>query len=67
MSLWHLLVVIIAAGIGLYAVNRFIPMDAKIKQILNVVVVLIVVFVLLEEFGVIDVLRSTSVGPKRHR
>jgi hypothetical protein len=66
MTLWHLLVLLICAGIGLYAINRFVPMDAKIKQILNVVVVLVVVFVLLEAFGVIDVLRSTDVGPKRH-
>ncbi len=66
MSLWYLIVILIAAGIGLYAVNRFVPMDGKIKSILNVVVVLVVVFVLLEAFGVIDVLRSTSVGPPRH-
>jgi len=46
MTLWHLIILLIAAGVGLYAVNRFVPMDGKIKQILNVVVVLIVVFVL---------------------
>lgn len=67
MSLWHLLVLLVAVGIALYAINRFIPMEATIKRILNIVVILVMVFVLLEAFGVIDVLQATTVGPRRHR
>lgn len=54
MSLLTLLVVLIGAGLLLWLVNNFIPMDRKIKSILNVVVVIIVIIWLLQSFGIID-------------
>lgn len=54
------MIVLIVVGILLYAVNNWIPMDAKIKQILNVVVVLVVVLWLLSAF--FPELRSIHVG-----
>lgn len=51
MSIISLLMVLIVVGVGLYLVNSVIPMDAKIKTILNVVVVLLVVLWLFEAFG----------------
>jgi hypothetical protein len=40
-------------GVLLWLVNTYIPMDGKIKQILNVVVVICVVVGLLSAFGVL--------------
>ncbi len=54
MSLISLVIVLIVVGVLLWAVNSFIPMDAKIKQILNIVVVLVVVLWLLNIFGVLN-------------
>ena len=53
MSLISLIVTLIVVGMLLWLVNSYIPMDAKIKQILNVVVVICVVLWLLSAFGVI--------------
>ena len=54
MDLIQLVLILIAVGVGLYLINRFIPMDAKIKQILNIVVVIVVVLWLLKVFGIFD-------------
>ena len=48
-----LVVTLIVVGVLLWLVNTYIPMDAKIKKILNVVVVICVVVWLLSAFGVI--------------
>jgi hypothetical protein len=50
MSIITLLLVLIIVGVGLYLVNTVIPMDAKIKTILNVVVILLVLLWLLDVF-----------------
>jgi bacteriorhodopsin len=47
MSLIGLVIVLIVVGVLLWLVNSYIPMDQKIKSILNVVVVVIVVLWLL--------------------
>lgn len=52
MTLIHLIVSLIVVGLLLWLVNNFIPMDGKIKQILNVVVVVAVILWLLSAFGV---------------
>jgi hypothetical protein len=54
MSLLTVLVVLIGAGLLLWLVNNFIPMDRKIKTILNVVVVIVVIIWLLKAFGLLD-------------
>jgi hypothetical protein len=50
MSLIGLLVALILVGVALYLVNTVIPMDPKIKTILNVVVVIVVLLWLLNAF-----------------
>lgn len=50
--MFHLVITLIAVGVLLWLVNAYVPMDAKIKQILNVVVVVCVVVWLLYCFGV---------------
>jgi hypothetical protein len=53
MPLINLLLVIIIVGVLLWIVNTYIPMDAKVKQILNIAVVVILILWLLQSFGII--------------
>jgi hypothetical protein len=62
MPLINLLVALVVVGVLLWIVNNYIPMDAKIKSILNVVVVIAVVLWLLSAFGVLGPLSSYRVG-----
>jgi 1-acyl-sn-glycerol-3-phosphate acyltransferase len=52
MPLLTILIVLIVAGVLLWLVNNYIPMDHKIKNILNAVVVVVVIVWLLKVFGV---------------
>ena len=54
MSLITLAVTLIIIGVLLWLVNAYLPMDGKIKKILNVVVVICVVVWLLFAFGILD-------------
>jgi 1-acyl-sn-glycerol-3-phosphate acyltransferase len=54
MSLISLAVTLIVIGVLLWLVNTYIPMDGKIKKILNVVVVICVVMWLLYAFGILN-------------
>ena len=62
MPLINLVITLIVVGVLLWLVNTYIPMDGKIKQILNVVVVIAVVIWLLQAFGVMGSLNSVRVG-----
>jgi hypothetical protein len=62
MPLINLVIVLIVVGVLLWLVNTYIPMDRKIKTILNVVVVIAVVIWLLQAFGVLGSLDSIRVG-----
>ena len=53
MTLISVVLTLIVVGVLLWLVNTYIPMDGKIKQILNIVVVIAVVIWLLYGFGVI--------------
>ena len=52
MSLITIVVTLIVVGVLLWLVNTYIPMDGKIKKIINIVVVVAVVLWLLNVFGV---------------
>ncbi len=54
MPLLTIVIVLIVVGVLLWLINNFIPMDRKIKSILNVVVVIVVIIWLLKVFGVLD-------------
>jgi hypothetical protein len=62
MDLQQVVIGLIVVGVLLYLVNNYIPMDGKIKQILNAVVVIALVVWLLQAFGIIGSLRS--IGPR---
>jgi hypothetical protein len=53
MSLISLAITLIVIGVLLWLVNTYIPMDGKIKKILNGVVVICVVVWLLFVFGIL--------------
>lgn len=53
MSLISLVVTLIIVGVLLWLVNNYVPMDGKIKSILNAVVVICVVIWLLFAFGLL--------------
>ncbi len=61
MSLLTIVVVLIVVGVLLWLVNTYIPMDSKIKSILNAVVVIVVVLWLLQAFGLLGPLNNIRV------
>lgn len=62
MPLISLVVTLVVVGVLLWLVNAYIPMDPKIKQILNIVIVIAVVLWLLSVFGVFSHLGTVRVG-----
>jgi hypothetical protein len=49
----NLLITLVVVGVLLWLVNNYIPMDGKIKSILNVVVVIAVILWLLRAFAIV--------------
>lgn len=65
MPLINVVLTLIVVGVLLWLVNSYIPMDGKIKQILNVVVVICVVVWLLYAFGLVGRLGDVRVPELR--
>jgi hypothetical protein len=61
MPILTILVVIVVAGVILWLVNSYIPMQRTIKNILNAVVVIILVIWLLNVFGVLESLKNVTI------
>lgn len=61
MPILTILLVILIAGVLLWLVNTYVPMDRKIKSIFNAVVVIILIIWLLDAFGVINMLNNVRV------
>ncbi len=62
MPLITLVIVLIVVGVLLWLANTYIPMDTKVKSILNAVVIIAVVLWLLSVFGLLDPLYRIRVG-----
>lgn len=62
MPLVQLVVTLVVIGLLLWLVNTYIPMDSKIKNILNAVVVIGVVLWLLDLFGLLSGISGVQVG-----
>ena len=62
MPLINVVVVLIVVGVILWLINQYLPMDHKIKSILNVVVVIAVVLWLLSAFGLLGSLSTIRIG-----
>ena len=61
MPILTVIIVLIVVGVLLWLINTYIPMDGKIKSILNVVVVIAVVIWLLKVFGILSSLNNVNV------
>jgi hypothetical protein len=53
MPIMNLLITLVVVGVLLWLVNNYLPMDGKIKSILNVVVVIAVIIWLLRAFAIV--------------
>ena len=62
MSLINVVLVLVVVGVLLWLINTYIPMDGKIKQILNAVVVIVIVVWLLQVFGLFGSISNIHVG-----
>jgi len=61
MSLTTIVLVLVIAGVALWAINAYIPMARPVKTLLNVAVVLFLSVWLLQTFGVIGSIRGDSI------
>jgi hypothetical protein len=61
-SLISLVITLIVVGVLLWLINAYMPMDGKIKLILNMTVAVVVVLWILNTMGLIDSLRGIRVG-----
>ena len=62
MPLINVVIVLIVVGVLLWLVNRYIPMDHKIKSILNGVVVIALILWLLSVFGLFSSITTIRIG-----
>lgn len=62
MTLLSLVVTLVVVGVLLWLINTYIPMDPKIKQILNIAVVIVVIVWLLSAVGLLPELGTVRVG-----
>ncbi|MCM2284402.1 MAG: hypothetical protein NDI81_06450 [Desulfobacula sp.] len=62
MDIIQFVIILIVVGFLLWLVNNYIPMDRKIKQILNIVVVIAVILWVGNLFGVFDSIRGIRIG-----
>ncbi len=61
MSLIGLILTLVVVGVLLWLLNNYVPMDSKIKAIINAVVVIVVVIWLLQAFGVLSALHDVRI------
>ena len=54
MPLLNVVLTLVVVGVVLWLINTYIPMQATIKKILNIVVVIVVILWLLYGFGIIN-------------
>jgi hypothetical protein len=62
MPLIQLVIVLVVVGVVLWLINSCIPMQATLKKILNMVVVIEVIIWLLSVFGVIGNISAIRIG-----
>lgn len=62
MTLLSLLVVLIVVGLVMYLINNFLPLDAKYKSLLNVVVIVFVIIWLIQALGFLAPFSQIRIG-----
>jgi hypothetical protein len=61
MPLLYIILGLAALGLVLYLVNAYIPMDATVRRVLNIVVIVLLALWALKAFGLWDALLSIRV------
>ena len=62
MSILSILIFLVVLGVVLWLINSYVPMDPKIKMILNVVIVIFVVVWLLQALGLMSFLSRPAIS-----
>jgi hypothetical protein len=65
MPLLPIVITLIVVGVLLWLVNAYIPMEARIKQVLNLVVLIVVIVWLLNLAGVLGYMGNVSFPVQR--
>jgi hypothetical protein len=61
MTLIGLVLTLVVVGVLLWLLNTYVPMDGKIKSILNIVVVIVVAIWVLQSFGLLGSLQNIRI------
>ena len=61
MSLIGLVLTLVVVGVLLWLLNTYVPMDAKIKSIINILVVIVVIIWVLQAVGVLGSLQNIRI------
>lgn len=62
MSLISVLITLVIVGVLLWLVNNYLPMDGKMKKVLNIAVLILVALWLLSGFGVLSSIEHIHIG-----
>lgn len=62
MSLLAIIITLVVVGVLLWLINTYIPMDATVKRIIQIVIIIFVVIWLLQAFGLWHYLAAPHIG-----
>lgn len=62
MSLTSLILAILIVALILWLINKYIPMNSKVKEILNILVVVFLILWILGILGVVGPINSIRIG-----
>jgi len=62
MSLITFVLVLVVVGVILWLVEKYVPMDPQIKQIIRIVVLIAIVLWVLQLFGLLDLANAVRIG-----
>jgi len=61
MSLITIIIALVAVGIILYLIEKYLPISPTIKRLIQIVVVVVLVLWLMDVFGLMDALKAIKV------
>lgn len=62
MNLVSLIITLVVIGVTMWVINNYLPMEANIKKILNIAVIIVVVLWLLGAVGLFNSFPNVRVG-----
>jgi len=61
MSILTIIIVLVVIGVVLWLINSYIPMEAWVKKLLNIIAVIFIVIWLLKAFGLFASLNEVKI------